>query len=180
VPDRSRPFVLPYQPFPKGSSGRPAHRPFRGLLAVHSRYGLQTRAVTVFRDTLSEGFSHFVTSIAAPVASCWSGCRVGLAPTGKDRLVTAHTQFGHHQCALSIGCADHEPLWVPETQTRIRAKFGSLQNCLLFSYSGTLLMFRIGKNAPSEASKPFREIFAHAIHVRPRFAPQDWLCQKGA
>jgi hypothetical protein len=27
-------------------SGRPAHRPFRGLLGVHSRYGLHTRAVT--------------------------------------------------------------------------------------------------------------------------------------
>src|ERR1700758_619187 len=53
-------------------SGRPVHRPFRGLLSVHSRYGLHTRAVTVYRDTLSEGFSHFVTSIAAPVASGWS------------------------------------------------------------------------------------------------------------
>src|SRR6516164_4515770 len=71
-------------------SGRPVHRPFRGLLSVHSRYGLHTRAVTVYRDTLSEGFSHFVTSIAAPAASGWSGCRVGLAPTGKRRLVTAH------------------------------------------------------------------------------------------
>jgi hypothetical protein len=49
------------------------HRPFRGLLSVHSHYGLHTRAVTVYRDTLSEGFSHFVTSIAAPVASGWSG-----------------------------------------------------------------------------------------------------------
>ena len=29
-------------------------------------------AVTVFRDTLSEGFSHFVTSMTAPVASGWS------------------------------------------------------------------------------------------------------------
>src|SRR5215475_8523146 len=48
------------------------HRPFQGLLSVHLRYGLQTRAVTVYRDTLSEGFSHFVTSIAAPVASGWS------------------------------------------------------------------------------------------------------------
>jgi hypothetical protein len=73
----------PYQPSPKGLSGRPAHRPFRGLLGVHSRYGLHTRAVTVYRDTLTEGFSHFVTSIAAPVASGWSGCRVGFAPTGK-------------------------------------------------------------------------------------------------
>src|ERR1700682_2605739 len=85
----------PYQPSPKGSSGRPAHRPFRGLLGVHSRYGLHTRAVTVFRDTLSEGFSHFVTSMTAPVASGWSGCRVGLAPTGTRRLPTAHTRSGH-------------------------------------------------------------------------------------
>ena len=50
------------------------------------------RAVTVYRDTLTEGFSHFVTSIAAPGASGWSGCRVGLAPTGEHRLVTAHTR----------------------------------------------------------------------------------------
>src|SRR4051812_31907836 len=63
----------PYQPSPKGSSGRPAHRPFRGLLGVHSRYGLHTRAVTVYRDTLTRGFSHFVTSMTAPVASGWSG-----------------------------------------------------------------------------------------------------------
>ena len=78
-----RSFALPYQPSPITLSGRPAHCPFRGLLGVHSRYGLHIRAVTVFRDTLSEGFSHFVTSMTAPVASGWSGCRVGLAPTGK-------------------------------------------------------------------------------------------------
>ena len=35
-----------YQPSPKGSSGRPVHRPLRGLLTVHSRYGLHTRAAT--------------------------------------------------------------------------------------------------------------------------------------
>jgi hypothetical protein len=86
----------PYQPSPKALSGRPAPCPFRGLLGVHLRYGLHTRAATVFRGTLSEGFSHFVTSIAAPVASGWSGCRVGLAPTGKRRLSTAHGQSGHH------------------------------------------------------------------------------------
>src|SRR5262245_29874230 len=67
----------------------------KGLLGVHSRCGLHTRAVTVFRDTLSEGFSHFVTSIAAPVASGWSVRRVGFAPTGKRRLVTAHGRSGH-------------------------------------------------------------------------------------
>ena len=62
----------PYQPSPIGSSGRPAHRPFRGLLSVHSRYGLHTRAATEFRGPLTEGFSHFVTSMTAPVASGWS------------------------------------------------------------------------------------------------------------
>ena len=61
-----------YQPSLIWPSGRPVHCPFRGLLSVHSRYGLHTRAVTVYRDPLSEGFSHFVTSIAAPVASGWS------------------------------------------------------------------------------------------------------------
>ena len=53
----------------KGSPGRPAHRPFRGMLGVHSRCGLHTRAVTVIRDPLSEGFRHFVASMPAPVAS---------------------------------------------------------------------------------------------------------------
>jgi hypothetical protein len=36
-----------------------------------------------FVTRLPEGFSHFVTSMTAPVASGWSGCRVGFAPTGK-------------------------------------------------------------------------------------------------
>src|ERR1700730_3859259 len=51
-------------------------------------------ALSPIRDTHSEGFSYFVTSIAAPVASGWSDCRVGLAPTGKRRLSTAHTRNG--------------------------------------------------------------------------------------
>jgi hypothetical protein len=51
-----------------------------------------TLALSPIRDTLIEGFSHFVTSMTAPIASDWSGCRVGLAPTGKRRLVTAHTR----------------------------------------------------------------------------------------
>jgi CRP/FNR family cyclic AMP-dependent transcriptional regulator len=75
---------------------------FSSLLGVHSRYGLHTRAVTVFRDTLSEGFSYFVTSIAAPVASGWSGCRVGLAPTGKRRLSTAHGHSGRSQWSIAL------------------------------------------------------------------------------
>ena len=43
-------FIHPCQPSPIPLSGRPAHRPFRGLLSVHSRCGLHTRTVTVSRD----------------------------------------------------------------------------------------------------------------------------------
>ena len=54
------------------------------LRPAHSRRHLYVTSYT-------EGFSHFVTSMTAPVASGWSGCRVGLTPTGKRRLLTAHT-----------------------------------------------------------------------------------------
>ena len=76
-----------------------------GLLGVHSRYAC-TLALSPIRDTLSEGFSQFVTSMAAPVASGWSVCRVGLAPTEKRRLVTAHTQFGHSGLRTAPAMAD--------------------------------------------------------------------------
>ena len=39
-------LTQPCQPSPKLRSGRPAHRPFRGLRGVHSRCGPHTRAVT--------------------------------------------------------------------------------------------------------------------------------------
>ena len=96
-----------YQPSLIWPSGRPVHCPFRGLLGVHSRYGLHTRAVTVYRDPLTEGFSHFVTSMTAPVASGWSGCRVGLAPTGKRRLSTAHAKSGLMHCNSALARGNH-------------------------------------------------------------------------
>src|SRR5271170_4628796 len=67
-------------------AGLPAHS--LELRPAHSRRHLYVTSYT-------EGFSHFVTSMTAPVASGWSGCRVGLAPTGKRRLLTAHTPSGH-------------------------------------------------------------------------------------
>src|SRR3984893_5783717 len=66
-----------------------------------------TLALSPIRDTHSEGFSYFVASIAAPAASGWSDCRVGLAPTGKRRLVTAHTLSGLFR-------PDHELLLYPD------------------------------------------------------------------
>jgi hypothetical protein len=63
--------------------------------SAFTRVAACTLALSPIRDTLIEGFSHFVTSMTAPIASGWSGCRVGFAPTGKRRLVTAHTQSRH-------------------------------------------------------------------------------------
>src|ERR1700730_13879634 len=54
--------------------------------SAFTRVAACTLARSPIRDPHSEGFSHFVTSMTAPVASGWSGCRVGLAPTGKRRL----------------------------------------------------------------------------------------------
>src|SRR5260370_18222268 len=60
-------------------------------LALRPAHSRRHRYVTGY----TEGFSHFVTSMTAPVASGWSVRRVGLAPTGKRRLLTAHTFSGH-------------------------------------------------------------------------------------
>ena len=56
---------------PRNSAGRLLHYLFRGLLSVHSRYGLHARRVA--NATLyTEGFDDFVTSAAAPIATGWS------------------------------------------------------------------------------------------------------------
>jgi hypothetical protein len=60
-------------------------------ITAHSRGHLYVTSHT-------EGFSHFVTSMTAPVASGWSGCRVGLAPTAKRRL----THGAHVERTLRI------------------------------------------------------------------------------
>ena len=73
---------------------------------VHSRYGLHTRAVTIC-DALSEDFSYFVTSIAAPVASGWSVAGWDLHPLEKRRLITAHTRSGHLGRVEGFGGASH-------------------------------------------------------------------------
>jgi hypothetical protein len=79
-----------WQPSPKNGSGRLPHYAFRGLLSVHSCYGLYTRQVP-FRTLYTGGFSRFVTSATAPIATGWSeSCRAGFAPAKRPRLFTAH------------------------------------------------------------------------------------------
>jgi len=42
--------------------------------------------------------------MTAPIASGWSGCRMGFAPIGKRRLCTAHTQLGHRFVQAATAC----------------------------------------------------------------------------
>jgi hypothetical protein len=66
--------------------------------ALHSGVTQRTSQASMTRSqfySLRFFNCYFVTSTAAPVASGWSGCRVGLAPTGKRRLTTAHTRSRH-------------------------------------------------------------------------------------
>jgi hypothetical protein len=55
-------------------------------------------AVSAFAACYTEGFSHFVTSMTAPVASGWSVHRVGLSPTGKRRLLRRTQRAVIPQC----------------------------------------------------------------------------------
>ena len=50
---------------------------------------------------MAEGFSHFVTSMTAPIAFGWSDGRVGLAPTGK-----APPYHGAHPKRTFVGLGD--------------------------------------------------------------------------
>ena len=58
---------------------------------------------TVFRGPLSEGFSHFVTSMTAPVASGGSiFAGWGFHPLEKRRLGTAHTQWSRPKIRKAV------------------------------------------------------------------------------
>ena len=48
---------------------------FRGLLGVHSRYGLSARGAAETALCI-EGFGGFVTSTAAPIATGWSDLKL--------------------------------------------------------------------------------------------------------
>ena len=57
--------------FPRLGAGRLLHCRFRGLLSVHSRYGLHARQVA-FATLCTRGFSSLVASTAALIATGWS------------------------------------------------------------------------------------------------------------
>ncbi len=90
--------------FPVLSPGRLPHHSFRGLLSVHSHYGLRGRQVP-YRTLYTRGFSRFVTSTTAPVATGRSeSCRTGFAPAERQRLCTAHDKIELVGLRRTSGC----------------------------------------------------------------------------
>ena len=97
--DHSCSLTQPYQPSPKWRSGRPVQRPFRGLLCVHSRYGLHTCAATYMRHASPEAST---ASLPPPLLRLLPAGTVagwGFHPLGKRRLTTAHANSGHSDCS---------------------------------------------------------------------------------
>jgi hypothetical protein len=82
------------QPSPEGVPGRPAPRPLQGLLGVHLRCGLNTRAVTVIRDPHPKA-----SDISSPP------CLLRLLPAGATRRVGLHP--------LSRPCGTERSEWIP-------------------------------------------------------------------
>ena len=97
-------LAQPYLAFPEVAVGSACTSTFSELarrsLALRPAYSRRHLYVTSY----TEGFSHFVTSMTAPVASGWSVRRVGLAPTGKRRLLTAHVESRCGAVALGRAC----------------------------------------------------------------------------
>ena len=108
------------------------------LRPAHSR-----RHLYVTRYT--EGFSHFVTSMTAPVASGWSVRRVGLSPTGKRRLLTAHANSGRSRPLKSTSNRRlaHGLGWLPLAGSRSKV---DARPELFLCYSATTREARRGRN----------------------------------
>ena len=70
--------------FPQFGDGRLPHYSYRGLLSIHSRFGLQLRQVAI-SDPSTRDSGGFVTSTTPPVATGWNDpCRTGLAPAKRQ------------------------------------------------------------------------------------------------
>lgn len=85
---RSLPLEL--AAFPDFLAGRLPYCVFRGLLSVHCTLR-PAYSPSHLMTLYTGGFSRFVTSTTAPIATGWSeSCRMGFAPTERPCLSTAH------------------------------------------------------------------------------------------
>jgi len=108
--------------FPESEAGRPLHYAFRGLLSVYSRYGLHARRVAN-ATFCTEGFSSFVASAAASIATAWNEPAPGrnFSPAEDQRLFTAHSGDGVNQVnahSSESRCSIHSKLLKPDVASQ--------------------------------------------------------------
>src|SRR5215831_5693701 len=70
--ERLRRLESPIDTGRRAMTPRRANRGYRPACSAFTRVAACTLALSPIRDTLIEGFSHFVTSMTAPIASGWS------------------------------------------------------------------------------------------------------------
>ena len=90
------PLTSPDMPaFPNFATGSASALLFSGSaqrsLLVAARVVAKPPKVAIY----TEGFDRFVTSTTTPIATGWRGsCRMGLSPTEREHVFTAHAKFG--------------------------------------------------------------------------------------
>jgi len=129
--------------------------------SAFTRVAACTLALPPIRDTLIEGFSHFVTSMTAPIASGWSGCRVGFAPTGTRRLCTAHANNGLMQ-------RSKQGLYSITLSAVARNAGGMLRPSALAVFDGDILP--LPKSTKHQQAKPGMTLSAN----RRMFSREPW------
>ena len=96
----------PMAAFPDFWAGRLPHCVFRGLLSVHSRYGLHTCQVT-YMTLYTGGFSRFVASAAAPIATGWSDLAGRDSHPLRNRAFARRTENRTLRLSGFRGCCEH-------------------------------------------------------------------------
>jgi hypothetical protein len=133
-------FVQTYQSSPKGCGVDLRIVLFEDCSAF-TRVAACILALSPIRGTLIKGFSHFVTSMTAPIAPA-GAIAGGLARTGKRRLCTAHTQNGHqgrrtvHRVVVKSLIVFPVPPQSPELGDRSIALYAADGDCWLTAAEG--------------------------------------------
>jgi hypothetical protein len=115
------------------SKVHPSHHCWKCLEAcsAFTRVTACTLALSPYFVTrFTEGFNRFVTSTIAPVASGWSGCRVGLSPTGKAPPLHGAR---HKESLAGIGVWTGKPAVLPRLGA-IQLYFATIERRLLRTY----------------------------------------------
>ena len=81
--DSSLKITPPYQPSPRSHCRVGLHIVLFEACSAFTHVAAYTLARSPLYATAVRETGHFVTSMPAPVASGWSGCRAGLAPAGE-------------------------------------------------------------------------------------------------